>query len=152
QMFTVGDPNPRAWQVIGIPDASTIDPNHPTYKAFGDIQVSGANLYYTREDIVAPGGFGVVGTATLYSSHIGSPGDYTDATPTPIPHLLPLTDENAVASLGRVYTSPGGAYVAGDWQVRGAQLALQRVQIVDTKAGIVTSQLCVLPSSARNDP
>ena len=150
QMFTAGSADPRAWPVISSSQPQTSGNGAATYTTIGDIQVSGGNLYFTRGDIRSPGAIGVVGSAALDSIHIGSPNAYARANGAMLANLLPLSGEQRITALGQVYAVAGGAFVAGTWAIYGSQLAIQRIQTVDASAGIVTSQLCLLPTAAQN--
>lgn len=151
QMYPAGVTNPRAWEVIGAPSAPQGGNGQAVSYAFGDIQVSSGDLYYTRDEIRSPGAVGAVGTATIVRSHLGLPSDYTGRNASALANLLPLSGGQLVTTLGLVYAASGGAFVAGVWQIAGSQLAVQRIQRVDTAGGNVTSQLCMLPTAALND-
>lgn len=150
QMFTAGSADPRTWPVISSSQPQTSGNGATIYTAVGDIQVSGGNLYFTREDIRSPGAIGVVGSAALASIHIGPPNAYSRASSAILANLLPLSGEQRITSLGQVYAAAGGAFVAGNWAIYGSQLAIQRIQMVDVSVGTVTSQLCLLPTAAQN--
>ena len=114
QMFTAGSADPRAWPVISSSQPQTSGNGATIYTAFGDIQVSGGNLYFTREDIRSPGAIGVVGSAVLASVHIGSPNAYSRANSTILSNLLPLSGEQRITSLGQVYAAGGRRICRGE--------------------------------------
>lgn len=153
QMYTVGSADPRAWQVLDLPALQGNGTGQAGYAAFGDIQVSGADLYYTREDTRSLGVAGPVGNATLYRTQIGTPGDYAGLDASALAGRLPLDSGDPVTTLGQVYSPTGGTIIAGAWQIADSQLALQRVLHVDVTAKTATSQLCILavPAAAQSD-
>jgi hypothetical protein len=140
QLYTLPPLDPRTWEIRAIPNGPENDGGTNHYFKFGDIRVVGSYLYYTLLAISSPGRVGTIGSAEIDRTFLGDASNYQSDDLS----FLPVTGKDFVASLGAAYADSDGAFVAGAWQIRNGELALQRVQTVDTKGGTVSSQLCTV--------
>ena len=119
---------------------------------FGDLQVVNGNLYYTRMDVKGIGARGVVGTASVYQTFLGTEDQLNQLSklnPSEFANRFPdkVGDGSWLGSLGKVYASSNGDYETGAWRLRRnssgvTQIVAQRVDTVDAQSGQVTSSFC----------
>jgi hypothetical protein len=136
----------RVWTVRPLRNSQG---NGATITTFGDLQVAGGNLYYTRMDVKNPGTRGVVGTASLYQTVLGSEDQFSKMSPSALADRFPdkIGDGSSLGSLGKVYANNAGEYIAGAWRLRRtnagtSQVVAQRIDNVDAQGGQVTSSFC----------
>jgi hypothetical protein len=151
--------NPRVWTVRPIRDGPG---DTSPISTFGDLQVAGGYLYYTRMDVKTSGARGAVGSASLYQTFLGQVDQLTNMDPHGLAQRFPdqIGDGSSLGSLGKVYANNAGEYVAGAWRLRrtgsNTQVVAQRIDSVDAQSGQVTSSFCpaqtygVFPAFAGN--
>jgi hypothetical protein len=141
--------DPRVWTVRPI---RTSQSGASAMAMFGDLQVVSGSLYYTRMDVKGLGARGVVGTASVYQTFLGTEeqlNQLSKVNPSEFASRFPdkIGDGSWLGSLGKVYASSTGDYETGAWRLRRTssgvtQIVAQRVDAVDTQSGQVTSSFC----------
>jgi len=139
--------NPRVWTVRPIRNSQN---SSNSITMFGDLQVVNGNLYYTRMDVKSLGARGVVGTASVYQTFLGTEDQLNQLSkfkPSDMADHFPVGDGSWLGSLGKVYANNNGDYETGAWRLRRnssgvTQIVAQRVDSVDTQSGRVTSSFC----------
>jgi hypothetical protein len=141
--------DPRVWTVRPIRNGQNGASSLQTY---GDLQLANGNLYYTRMDVKGLGERGVVGTAAVYQTFLGTEdqlNQLSKSNPSEFANRFPdnIGDGSLLGSLGKVYANNTGEYVAGAWRLRRtssgvSQMVAQRIDNVDTQSGQVTSSFC----------
>jgi hypothetical protein len=149
--YDLHDPNgPRLWQLRKTQDEQQ-DGVCQQPSAYGDVQMSGTDLYYTCMTLPGLGKSGAIGAA--YLNHLSL---------LPIVNAFLLSDpvqrdqqianfQNAdnlvgsqLASLGNVYSDPQGNPVAGAWIISGdSTVAYEMIGSVDAKAGVASRTICL---------
>jgi hypothetical protein len=136
--------NPRVWTALA---ARNSQGGANSITLFGDLQVTSGNLYYTRMDVKGLGARGVVGTASVYQTFLGTEDQLSKMSGGALADHFPVADGSLLGSLGKVYANNNGEYVAGAWRLRRAsagvsQVVAQRIDNVDPQSGQVTSSFC----------
>jgi hypothetical protein len=136
--------NPRVWTALASRNGQS---GSGSLTTFGDLQVVGGNLYYTRMDVKGAGARGVVGSASVYQTFLGTEDQLNKMSGNALADHFPVGDGSLLGSLGKVYANNNGEYVAGAWRLRRtsagvSQMVAQRIDNVDTQSGQVTSSFC----------
>ncbi|HEX3270953.1 MAG TPA: hypothetical protein VHR15_09905 [Ktedonobacterales bacterium] len=136
--------NPRVWTALASRNGQS---GSGSLTTFGDLQVVGGNLYYTRMDVKGAGARGVVGSASVYQTFLGTEDQLNKMSGNALADHFPVGDGSLLGSLGKVYVNNNGEYVAGAWRLRRtsagvSQMVAQRIDNVDTQSGQVTSSFC----------
>jgi hypothetical protein len=141
--------NPRVWTALTSHNGQS---GAGSLTMFGDLQVANGNLYYTRMDVKGLGARGVVGSASVYQTFLGTEDQLNQLSklnPSEFANRFPdkIGDGSLLGSLGKVYANNNGEYVAGAWRLRRtsagvSQMVAQRIDNVDTQSGQVTSSFC----------
>lgn len=148
--YDLHDPNePRVWQ-LRTTQGEKQDTICPQPSAYGDVQVSGSNLYYTCMTLPGLGKTGAIGSAYLnYLSLLPFANAFLQGDPAARDQQIAQV-QNAdnfygvqFASLGNVYADPQGNPVAGAWIVSGdSAVAYEMIGSVDAKASVASRTIC----------
>jgi hypothetical protein len=148
--YDLHDPNgPRVWQLRTTmnerQDSDCLQPS-----SYGDVQVSGTQLYYTCMTLPGLGKTGQIGSATLnWLSLAPFANAFTMIDQVARDQYIATVQNNDqfygmwFASLGNVYSDPQGNPVAGAWRIGGNTVAYEMIGSVDAKAKVASRTICV---------
>lgn len=132
--------DPRTW-TVRTPVQGQVGSYSGQSVAYGDVAISGGNLYFTHITLTSLGGSGTVGSAVIQQIQLGIASDdtspYDDVSAFPVQGYAPQ-----VADLGQAYAGPQGGVSTGAWDLTGQSIIAQHIDRVDTKAGQVYSSFC----------
>ncbi len=148
--YDLNDPaGPRVWQ-LRTTLGEKQDNDCPQPSAYGDVQVSGTNLYYTCMTLSGLGKTGAIGSAYLnYLSLQPFVDAFSQYDPVVRDQNIAYVQNNdsfygyQVTWLGNVYSDPLGYPVAGAWSIGGnSALAYEMINSVDAKASVAHRTIC----------